>query len=246
MSLHGDYLYYIPIGLQAICAFHSYRNGSFQKWIWLIVFLPVIGSLIYLYQEVLNNRRISTPKIDVKAVFNPGVKLQRLEEEVRFTDTFANRIKLADAYLDAGFTAKAVEVYEASLTGAFAGNEHVMAQLIIAYFKQQRYADILPIAKKLYKIPQFPRSQAHITYAMALEQSGNTNAAETEFKAMKGRYSYFEQRYQYGLFLIRQDRIEDAEKIFTDMLEELPHLSAMEKKSSREWFTKAKAELKLI
>jgi hypothetical protein len=246
MSLHGDYMYYIPIGLQAICALHAYRNGTLQKWIWLIVFLPVIGSLIYLYQEVISNRRISAPKIDVKAVFNPGVKLRRLEEEVRFTDTFANRIKLADAYLDAGFTDKAVDIYKASLTGAFAENEHVMAQLIIAWYKQGHYTEILPIAKMLYKLPQFPRSPAHITYAMALEQLGNVDAAENEFKAMKGRYSYFEQRYQYGLFLVRQDRIEDAERIFADMLEEQPHLSAMEKKSNREWFAKAKAELKNI
>jgi hypothetical protein len=246
MFLHGDYLYYIPVGLQAICAFHAYRNGTLQKWIYLIIFLPVIGSCIYLYQEVLNNRRISAPKIDMKAVFNPGVKLQRLEDEVRFTDTFANRIKLADAYLDAGFTEKAVEIYKASLTGAFDENEHVMAQLIVAYYKLERYAEILPIAKKLYKLPQFARSRAHILYAMALEQLGNTDAAENEFKAMKGRYSYFEQRYQYGLFLIRQDRIEDAEKIFTDMLEEQPHLSAVEKKSNRQWFAKAKEDLKKI
>jgi hypothetical protein len=167
MFAFGQYTYYIIGGLQAICAFHAYRNGKLDKWIWLIVFLPVIGCLIYLYKEVLSNRRINTPKINVGAVFNPGGKLKKLEDDVRFTDTFANRIRLADAYLDAGFTDKAVEIYTASLTGAFAGNEHVMAKLIIAYYKQERYAEILPIAKKLYKLPQFPRSQAHLTYALA-------------------------------------------------------------------------------
>lgn len=246
MFFQGEYTYYIIGGLQAICAFHAYRNGRLDKWIWLIVFLPVIGCLIYLYQEVWSNRRIGTPKLDVGAVFNPGVKLKRLEDELRFTDTFQNRIRLADAYLEAGFTDKAVEVYEGSLTGAFAENEHVMAQLMIAYYKQGRYAEVIPIAKKLYKLPQFARSQAHITYAMALEQMGNIDAAETEFKAMKGRYSYFEQRYQYGLFLIRQDKIEDAEKVFTDMMDEQPHLSAVEKKSNRQWFAKAKEQLKGI
>ncbi|OOQ60063.1 tetratricopeptide repeat protein [Mucilaginibacter pedocola] len=246
MFFQNEYTYYIIGGLQAICIFHAYRNGKFERYIWMLLFLPVIGSIIYLYQEVWGNRRVSAPKVDVASVFNPGVKLKRLEEEVRFTDTFANRIRLADAYLEAGQTDKAVDIYNASLTGAFAENEHVLAQLIIAYYKQQRYAEVTPIAKKLYKTPQFPRSQAHITYAMALEQLGQLDAAETEFKAMKGRYSYFEQRYQYGLFLIRQDRIENAEQIFTDMLDEQPHLSAMEKKASKEWFVKAKAELKNI
>jgi hypothetical protein len=31
--------------------------------------------------------------------------------KLRFTDTFANRVKLADAYLEAGLTDKALEIY---------------------------------------------------------------------------------------------------------------------------------------
>lgn len=208
------------------------------------MFLPVIGSAIYIYQEILSNRRIKAP--DISAVFDPGVKLKRLENEVKFTDTFTNRIKLADAYLDAGYVDKAVEIYTASLTGAFAENEHVLAQLIVAYDKQERYAEVLPIARKLYKLPQFARSRIHVLYAIALEKTGNIAAAEDEFKTMKGRYSYFENRYQYGLFLLRQDRVEDAEKIFSDIIDEQPHLSAVERNSNKVWFAKAKAELKKI
>ncbi|RFZ85984.1 hypothetical protein DYU05_10480 [Mucilaginibacter terrenus] len=241
-----DYLYYIPIGLQAFCVFHSLKNGTQQKWIWIIVFLPVIGSLVYIYQEILNNRRISAPKIDVGAVLNPGGKLKKLEDQVRFTDTFANRMQLADAYLNSGFTDKAIEIYKTSLTGAFAENEHALMQLMVAYSKQESYAEVLPLAKKVYKLPQFIRSRAHIAYAEALEHTGNITQAEEEYKAMKGRYSYFEQRYQYGLFLVRQERYEDAEKIFEAMLEEQPHLSQMERKSSRLWFAKAKEELKRV
>lgn len=242
-SLYGNW-YYIPLILQGICLIHSFRNGTQQKWLWIIVFLPVIGSLIYLYQEVLSNRRIKRP--DIGAVFDPGVKLKRLENEVKFTDTFANRIKLADAYLDAGHVDKAVDIYNASLTGAFAENEHVLAQLIVAYDKQGRYEEIIPIARKLYKLPQFARSRIHVLYATALEQTGNIDAAEEEFKLMKGRYSYFENRYEYGLFLIRQDKIEDAATIFSDIIEEQPHLSAVERNSNKVWFAKAKAELKRI
>jgi len=241
-----DYLYYISFAMQGFCAYHCFKRGTQQKWIWMIVFLPYIGSLIYIYQEILSNRRISTTSIDVKGLINPGSKLKKLEDDLRFTDTFTNRIRLADAYLAAGQTDKAVELYKGSLTGAFAENEHVLAQLIVAYYQQERYEEILPIAKKLYKLPQFERSQAHILYAMALEQTGNTEQAEAEFKAMKGKYSYFEQRYQYGLFLVRQGRYDDAEDIFSVMLEEQPHLSPVERKSSRQWFAKAKDEMKKL
>src|ERR1700754_1759609 len=99
----GGYFYYITLALNIICIIHSYNRGTLNRWIWLIIFIPVIGSLIYLYSEVLSNRRISTPKINVGAVLNPGGQLKKLEDELRFTDTFANKVKLADAYLAAGY-----------------------------------------------------------------------------------------------------------------------------------------------
>jgi hypothetical protein len=242
--------YYLIIGLQIYCGIHSYRRGTLSRWIIMIVFLPVIGSLVYLYSEVLSNRSsfrsIRKPTIDVGAVLNPGGKLKKLEDELRFTDTFANKVKLADAYLAAGYTDKAVDLYEASLTGAFAENEHVLAQLIVAYFEQQRYEEVIPLAKKLYKLPQFARSKAHMLYAMSLEYTGNAEQAENEFKAMKGRYSYFEQRYQYGLFLMRAGRDKDAWQIFTEMLNEEQHLGQVERKSNRVWFAKTKDELRKI
>jgi hypothetical protein len=242
----GNYFYYITLGLNIYCAVHSYRRGTLNKWIWLIVFIPIVGSIIYIYSEILSNRRISTPKIDVASVINPGVKLKRLEDELRFTDTFANKIKLADAYLAGGYTDKAVALYESSLTGAFSENEYVQAQLIICYYEQQRYEEVIPLAKKLYKLPNFARSKAHICYALALEKLGQNDLAEKEFVAMKGRYSYFEQRYQYGLFLMRAERADDAYTIFTDMLNEEKHLGPVELKTSKVWFAKAKDELKKL
>jgi len=247
MLFGGGSYYYIILILEAFCIIHCLRRGTQQKWLWMLIVLPVIGCLVYIYSEILTNRSaIRVPKIDVGAVLNPGAKLKKLEDELRFTDTFANKVKLADAYLDAGYTDKAVELYQASLTGAFAENEHVMAQLIIAYFEQGRYEEIIPIAKKLYKLPQFARSKAHIRYAMALENTGQVELAENEFKAMKGRYAYFEPRYQYGLFLVRQDRDQDAYQLFTDILDEVPQLSAMERKANRVWFAKAKDEVKKL
>ena len=89
------------------------------------------------------------------------------------------------------------------MEGNFEENEHVLNQLIIAYFQAKRFEEIIPLAKKIYNRPQFARSKAHILYAMALEQTGNSEMAEAEFKMMKARFSNFESRYQYGLFLQR-------------------------------------------
>ncbi len=247
MLFGGGSYYYLILILEAFCIIHCIRRGTQQKWLWMLIVLPVVGCCIYIYSEILTNRSaLRMPKVDVGAVLNPGIKLKRLEDELRFTDTFANKIKLADAYLEAGFTDKAVEIYQNSLTGAFAENEHVLAQLIVAYSEQGRYEEVIPIAKKLYKLPQFPRSKAHIGYATALENTNHVDLAEAEFKLMKGRYSYFGPRYEYGMFLVRQGRDQDAYQIFSDILNEESQLSSMERKASKQWFSKAKDELKKL
>jgi hypothetical protein len=250
MFFNGNY-YYIIFIIEALCAIHSYRRGTLNKWIWLIVFIPVIGCLIYIYSEVISNRssvgtQFKKTTINISDTLNPAGKIKKLEEELLFTNTFANKVKLADAYLAAGDTQKAIDLYNSGLTGAFDENEYVMAQLIVAYYEQERYDEVIPLAKKLYKLPQFARSKAHILYAMSLENTGHPELAEAEFKLMKGRYSYFEQRYQYGLFLMRQDRIEDAYDLFTEMLDEEKHLGPVEKRANRIWLSKVKEELRKI
>ncbi|MGZ3753302.1 MAG: PLDc N-terminal domain-containing protein [Mucilaginibacter sp.] len=247
MPFANSYLYYIELCLQAYCVIHCLRRGSQNKWIWIIIFLPFIGCIAYLYTEVFSSRSmIRKPQIDIAAVINPGSRIRKLEENLKFTDTFSNKISLADAYLAAGETEKAINLYETSLTGAFAENEHGLGQLAIAYFRLERYPDVISTVKKIYKTPQFACSKAHIIYAKALECNGDTVLAENEFKAMKGRYSNFEQRYEYGLFLLRADRVEEARTLFTQIQDEVPHLSSMERKNSRTWLAKSREELKKL
>jgi hypothetical protein len=71
MYFGGGNYYYIVFILDAICAIHSIRRGTQQKWLWIIFVLPVFGSLYYIYSEILSNRGIRAPKINVEAVINP-------------------------------------------------------------------------------------------------------------------------------------------------------------------------------
>jgi hypothetical protein len=244
MFFFSNYYYYIVIGLQAICAIHCMRKGNQQKWLWLIIFLPLVGALIYIFTEMFTHREVQQVQSGLTSVFNPGGRISKLEENLRFSDTFNNRIALADAYLANGLTDKAISLYESSLTGAFTENEYVLTKLVYAYFDKQRYADLVTIVQKIYKLPQFARSRAHMLYALALEKEGKPDLAEKEFLHMKARYSYFESRYHYGLFLVRANRQEEAYTVFGDIVDEFRHLSSREKRYSQPWFNKAKDELK--
>ncbi len=243
--LNGNY-YYLGIALQIFCVVHCLRNSKPTWWIWFIIFVPLVGSIAYIYIEIIskNNSHLVRKRVDIGSVLNPGAHIKKLEANLQFTDTFANRIKLADAYLAAGQYDDAIALYEGSLKGAFADNVHALSQLVIAYFNKERYDDVVATVPGVYKAQQFAKSQAHLMYALSLEQLDRIDDAEKEFKLMKGRFSCFEQRYQYGQFLRRQGRDDDADKIFGDIIDEAPHLSAMERKDQRVWINKSKEEFK--
>jgi hypothetical protein len=243
MFFFNNYFYLITIGLQAICVIHCVRRGKQNNWIWLIVFLPLIGCLVYIFTEIFSGRDIQKVQSGVSSVFNPGGSVRRLEDNLRFSDTFANRVALADAYLATGHTDRAIEFYESSLAGNFTENEHVLSQLIIAYYQGKRYDDIIPIARKIYTAPQFARSRSHILYAAALGYTGNYEQAEKEFKTMKARFANYEARYYYAILLAGTDRAPEARQLFFEMLDEVTHLSSYERRYNRDWFRLAKNEL---
>lgn len=246
LPFFSNNFYYITVALQVICVIHCIRRGTKMQWIWLIVFVPVVGSIAYIFIEMFSGREIRQVQSGIGSLINPAGSIRKLEENLRFSDTFNNRMALGNAYLGSGQTDKAVELYESCYTGAFMENEDLLKQLIVAYSMQQRYKDVLPMAQKLYKTPQFARSQAHLLYAIALEHTGNPAQAEKEFKIMNVRYSHFEPRYQYGLFLQRAGRHQEARDVFAGMVDESSHLSARERSHNRVWFAKAKEELRQL
>ena len=236
--------YYIIVGLQALCVIHCLKMGRERGWIWFIVFVPFIGSVAYIFMEIFSRRDLQNVGSGLGSVINAPWKIKKLEQQLRFSDTFNNRVALADTYLAAGQKEKAIALYESSLTGAFTENEYVLKQLISAYFEAQRFADVVAIAKKIYTLPQFARSKAHILYAMALEKTGETTQAEKEFQQMRGRFANFEARYQYGMLLTRTSRGADAKKIFADMVEEASQLTPRERRAASTWFSLVKEELR--
>jgi hypothetical protein len=244
MFFFNPHFYWVSFALQAICVIHCLRKGTQTNWIWLIVFLPVIGCIAYIFTEIIRDGDIRQVQSGIGSLFNPSGRISRLEENLRFADSFGNRVALADAYLASGRTEKAIELYESSLTGAFEENEHVQACLMIAYFKLHRNADVLPLGKKVCRLPQFNRTHIHIIYAMALDYTDQPAEAEKEFSTMKGRYAHFEARYQYGMFLIRRNRPDEGFRLFREILDEAGHLSARERRTNRIWLSKIREELK--
>jgi len=237
--------YYIVIVLEIICVIHCIKKGN-QKWIWFIIFVPLIGCIAYVFTEMFTRKEMEQVQTGVGSIFNPSGNIRKLKDNLRFRDTFDNRIALADAYLNAGQIDSAIDLYEQSLTGTFSEHEQGNMQLVRAYFEKNRFDDVIRIVKKVYNLPQFKRTRSNMLYAIALANSNQAAAAEKEFTTMTGKFSNYECRYEYGKFLAKCGRKDEAKKLYQEVLNEVPHLGAPEKRNNRIWFSKIKEELKVI
>ena len=72
------------------------------------MFLPLIGCLAYLFTEIVQRRHVSSLRNNVTVIVNPGGKIRDLEKKFNFSDTFATRVALADAYLAKGMYKRSI------------------------------------------------------------------------------------------------------------------------------------------
>lgn len=238
--------YYLVLVLQAVCVFHCIRKGNSYQWIWLIVFLPAIGGLIYLFSEIITKRDVESVKNNLDTVIRPSGRVRDLEKQVDFSDTFENRIALADAYLENGRYDDAIRLYTADRTGLFEKDPHLNLQLIRAFSATEKYEEVIQSAQLIMRHPDFQKAHEHVLYALALEKTGKLAEAEAELAAFGGKYSNFEGRYHYGCFLKRNGRNTEAKQIFEDILQSGDKMTRREAAPFRHWIRMAQDELKQL
>jgi len=59
-SFFNPAYYPLLIAAQVLCIIHAYKTGR-RNWIYLLIFLPGIGVLIYLFMEILPDIRTTDP-----------------------------------------------------------------------------------------------------------------------------------------------------------------------------------------
>ena len=123
-------LFPIVIIIQLFCLYHAHNYKAEQKWYWLIVFFPIIGSLFYLYYHFYSRENVDIVTEEVKTTFISNYKIEKLEKTLKFSDTHANRIALADEHSRLGNFLEAKFHYEASLEGLFRDDVKVIMKLI--------------------------------------------------------------------------------------------------------------------
>lgn len=223
--------FYTPVLiLQAVTLYLAYRNNAEQRWYWFIIFFPGLGSLLYLFDQYYSRRNISSLSETVKEVVNSNYKTERLEKALRFSDNTVNRLNLADAYMEIGRHADAINLYQSSLTGFMEDDPIVRMKLLDALFISRNYDQVIVLGNKLENEKTFKNAEPRISYAWSLHYQGKPEAAEKVFQDMKKSFTNFKHRVEYCKFLLETSRKEDANVLLEELLEEFENMRGPERK----------------
>lgn len=217
--------YFLIIALQAFCVYHAFKNRNDYYWFFVIIFLPVIGSIIYLLTQVFNKRDLDVVQDEIVHMINPSKKVKDLQKQLDFADTFQNRINLADALLESGDYTQAINEYEIALQGNYEKDAGVVKRLIEGYSKINDYDKVVFCAEKISDKSDFNGSRSQFLYALALEELGQSEKAEEHLRKIDQRYSNYGERYQLAQFLVDKGKVEDAKEILSEIITESQHMS---------------------
>ena len=213
--------YYILILLlQGVCLYHIWKTGRPYYWFFVIIFLPVVGSIVYILTQMVQKREVEQIQKELTSVINPTKKINDLKAQLEFADTFQNRVNLADALLEQGNYQEAIAHYRDALSGNFSNDVYVKIQLIRAFHAQGERQWIIQEAESIKTHPDFMKSSASFYYGLALDASGNSEAAQAYFDNIDRRYSNYPERVQLAAHYSDKGHIDKAIEILDEVLAE--------------------------
>lgn len=236
----------LTVLVQIALVVHVMRTGRAVYWIFIILFMPAVGSAAYVIVELLpewsNSVGARRATRGLRKAINPGADLHQRELEHRLSGSVDAARHLAQELIDNGRYAEAIEHYQSALTGIYEHDPDLLLGLAQAQFGNDD-ARSCRAALDLLKDrnPDYRSPAGHLLFARALEHCGDLELAEAEFAAVSAYYPGVEARVRYAQLLERMDKIELARKEYEDIVTAAALAPAHFRKVQKQWISTAKS-----
>jgi hypothetical protein len=244
------YLYFLaPIVFQIVCVIHAVRNGRVFPWIFVIVFLPLVGCIAYVAVEIvpdmLRSRGAHKLTSNVRAMADPHKGLRQALRDVETVGSVDAKRALAEEYIRRGKHADAVALYGSMLVGQFRDDPVLLQGLARAQFFAGDGAGAQASLDAVQTVdPNFASPDAHLLYARALELQGKDQEALDEYRRLVRYFPGEEARCRLAMLLDKTGAREEARNIFAQVLKSLDGAPRHYRKAQKEWSDIARQGLK--
>ena len=236
--------YPVIIIIQLFCLYHASTNKHDQKWFWIILFFPLIGGLIYLYEHVYRKPDLNNLAEGVKGAVTPNYAIKKLEKAVKYSNTIENRTRLADHYASDGRYEEAIDLYNSCLEGFNKNDTFTLIKLLEANFLNENFEEAVAVGNQINGQKVFEDREERASYAWALHKIGQSDKALKCFESMDGPFSNYPQRIAYCKFLLETDEYDKAMEIADEMREEFLRMDRRERRQKSDYQSNVEAFIK--
>ncbi len=235
----------IAVGL----AIHAMKTGRPQWWLFILLFVPLIGSLAYVAIELIpamfRTRSAKKVATNIGTILDPDKEWRERVRQAELVDSVDAKRALAEECERKGLWDDAIRLYQTAAQGIFADDPAVLTGLARAQLGGGDPAAALTTLDKLREVQPDWRSQdSHLLYARALEATGHLEDALQEYEEVSRYYAGFEARARYGLLLLKQGRARQARDMFQEVVRASSARPVAITPGDREWIRIAKANLR--
>jgi hypothetical protein len=234
----------IAIGL----AVHAMKTGRSPWWLFILLFLPFIGSIAYVAVEIVpelfRTRAARQVGSGIGTMLDPDKEWRARMAQAELVDSVDSKRALAEECEKRGQWQDAIRLYQAAATGIFADDPAVLLGLARAQLGSGDAPACLETLHKLEEQGSLRNQEAHLLLARALEATGHTAEALEEYEGVSRYYAGFEARSRYALLLLKQGSVEQARDLFREIVRASSARPVVITQSDKEWIRVAKANLR--
>lgn len=234
----------IGLGLHVVIALffavHAVRSGQDRYWLFILFAFPLLGSVVYALAIWLPEWRYSHMGRQVvrgvQRTLDPTRELREAQDAFDMTATTGNRLRLADAMVEAGRAADALPHYQAALRGIHADDAELHVRFARARLEAGQPAQARELLDELIgKRPDFRSPTGHLIYARAVAAEGLRDKARHEFDTLVGYFNGFEAHAHYAEVLDSWGEHDAAVRLRDESLQRARRLPAHSRRMNREW-----------
>lgn len=243
------YIYLAGLGLLMLtCVIHAGRNGNIMPWIYVIVFVPLLGSIAYIVVFIVPEILGSPDALKVKEAAldlrDPERHIRKLKHEAELSNSVDSRQRLADEYLRIGRAEDGLPIYRDLAATGFADDPRLQLGFARALVETGNFAEAEGVLDRFQKdYPGATDEQGHLLYARALAGQMKQDAALAEYENVIRYFAGPEALCRYAEYLQSIGRTDEARNHFQTIVKTIETSPPHVRKINRRWYQTSKARL---
>ena len=223
----------------ALCV-HVVRTNQSMYWLWIILAIPWLGALVYLFAVIVPGlsqgtaaRRLAQ---GARQAIDPTREYREARDACQDSPTVHNRMRLAKAAVALGRYDEAQHLYDEAAQGIHADDPTLLLGRAVCLIELGRHGEALALLDRLAQDGDRDRNPAvALALGRAYEGLGRISEADAAYEGAAGRLPGLEGVGRYAAFLGRQGRRREAEEAIAEMDRRIAKANPQFRREGRAW-----------